>query len=373
MEKKHKKPISIPALVSFALVASALLIEGNIVVYCATISLFGVQDFRNKCIVGLMFFLLSGGFIAMLFIEKYSASIVTRILYLVTAVWTGTFAYLFIAAVVYDITNVFVYNARPIGLSLFFVALMTGLYGVVHAQHIVVRKIQVPISGLPEVWKHRSMVWMSDLHLGSVRGPRFAQKATNLSNSLSPDIVVIGGDLYDGTHAPDPFVIAQPLQKLVSRSGTFYIAGNHEEFEDPHSFLEAVHKLGIRILNDEKIDIDGMQIIGLDYSNSSKKENFKNNLEKINLDSTKPSILLKHEPKDLDIAEQAGISFQISGHTHNGQQWPFNYLANMAYKGYGYGFKKYGSMQVYVSSGIGGWGPPVRVGSDCEIVYITFI
>ena len=95
-----------------------------------------------------------------------------------------------------------------------------------------------------------------------------------------------------------------------------------------------------------------------------------NNL-KINKD--KASILLKHEPKNLKVAEDAGISFQISGHTHKGQQWPFNYLTNLMYKGYGYGLKKHGSMIVYVSSGTGGWGPPLRVGSDYEIVEITFI
>ena len=88
-----------------------------------------------------------------------------------------------------------------------------------------------------------------------------------------------------------------------------------------------------------------------------------------------PSILLKHEPRDLDVAQQAGISLQISGHTHKGQQWPFNHLAQRVYKGYAYGLKQYekSAMQVLVSSGVGGWGPPVRVGSDCEIVHITFM
>lgn len=373
MIKKTKKHISVPALVSFALVSSALLIEANIVVYCACVSLFAITDIHQKIFLGLWFFALSGGFIAMLFVEKYSANITTRVLYLITAVWTGTFAYLLMAAVVYDIVNAFVDNSRPIGFILFFGAFLTGVYGVFRAQKIAVTKIQVSLTNLPAVWKGRTLVWMSDLHLGSIRGKRFSKKVTELSNSLTPDIVVIGGDLYDGTQAPDLFTIAQPLEKLVSRYGTLYIAGNHEEFGDSSPFMNAVKKLGVRILDDEKIEIDGVQIIGLDYSNSAKKENFEHMLSSMHIDTNIPSILLKHEPKDLEIAAQAGISFQISGHTHNGQQWPFNHLANLAYKGYGYGLKKHGTMQVYVSSGIGGWGPPLRVGSTCEIVQITFV
>ena len=260
-------------------------------------------------------------------------------------------------------------------MSMFAVAFAIGIYGIIHAKKIYIKKIQVSIPNLPQAWKGRTVVWMSDLHLGSIYRTRFAKKVTRISNSLLPDAVFIGGDLFDGTHAPDPYKLAEPLLGLTSRIGVFYITGNHEEFGSPKSFIDVVQKLGITILNDEKKDIDGMQIIGVDYSNSAKREDFKRVLEKMNISRAMPSILLKHEPRDLDIARQAGISLQISGHTHKGQQWPFGYLAQRVYKGYAYGLKQYekSAMQVLVSSGVGGWGPPVRVGSDCEIVHITFV
>ena len=99
---------------------------------------------------------------------------------------------------------------------------------------------------------------------------------------------------------------------------------------------------------------------------------FKNVLGGLSFDPRRPSVLLKHEPKDIHIAEEAGISFQISGHTHKAQIWPFNYVTSIIYKRFAYGLQKFKKMQVYTSSGIGTWGPPMRLGSDSEIVIFSF-
>ncbi len=367
------KPHSLKALVTFISVAFVLLIEANIVVYMAVVSLLSITNHTTRATGAIMLAFLSGGFLGMLVIERFSKSYLTRFLYRLTAIWTGSFAYLLIAGILYDISAVFVSDARPFGFVFFGIAILVSIYGYMNGRRIVTKKISVTLSNLPEAWRGRTAVWMSDLHLGSVRGAPFSKKVTALSNSLSPDIVFIGGDLYDGTHAPDPYAIARPLSELIAPRGVYFISGNHEEFGDPTPFVQAVEKLGITILNDKLITLDGLQILGVDYQHATKKEAFKVLLEKLAHTTTLPSILLKHEPKDLEVAEQAGISFQISGHTHRGQQWPFNYLADIAYKGFGYGLKPLGNLQVYVSSGIGGWGPPLRVGSNCEIVEITFL
>ena len=95
-------------------------------------------------------------------------------------------------------------------------------------------------------------------------------------------------------------------------------------------------------------------------------------MENLNIDKNQPSILLKHQPLQLDIAEQAGISMQISGHTHKAQVFPLNISTHFIFKGYDYGLKFLHKMLVYTSSGVGTWGPPLRVGSDSEIVVFTF-
>jgi predicted MPP superfamily phosphohydrolase len=128
----------------------------------------------------------------------------------------------------------------------------------------------------------------------------------------------------------------------------------------------------MRVLQDEMVEIDGLQLIGVDYHNASNATRFKDLLSKLAINPIKASILLKHEPKDLNIAQAAGISFQISGHTHDAQMWPLNYIGQFVHSGFAYGFKRFKDMQVYTSSGTGTWGPPMRVGTDSEIVFLTF-
>jgi predicted MPP superfamily phosphohydrolase len=208
--------------------------------------------------------------------------------------------------------------------------------------------------------------------LGQFYGPSYAQKIVNRVNALPHDIIFIGGDLYDGTGAPDIAELAAPLGGFTGHLGIYFITGNHEEFGQSDAFIAAVRSARIRPLIDEMVEIDGLQLVGVDYKNSADKESFKAILSRLALDPAKPSILLKHEPKDIDVAREAGVSFQISGHTHKAQMWPLGYIADLIYKGYAYGLKQSGNMHVLTSSGVGTWGPPMRVGTDCEIVHITF-
>jgi hypothetical protein len=372
MYQKIKPKVLFLAAIGFFIAVAVLLIQIDYIVYLAftnVFHLFGYQSF----LVAILLAVFSGCFMFMLLIERYYANMVIRFLYISTAIWMGIFVYFFISSLAYIAGNLFVYIPNSIGILLFLIAVGVSIYGLIHAKKIVVKSIKVSLPGIEEAWKGKKIVCMSDVHLGPIRGAKFAEKITRISNSLSPDVVFIVGDLFDGAHRPDPLKIAKPFENLSSKSGVFFVTGNHEEFRDPSIFLEAVKKLGINVLSDSMILIDGLQIVGVDYLNSSNKKKFKNVLENIKIDKNKPSILLKHEPKNLDVAEDAGISFQVSGHTHDGQQWPFNYITSLMYKGFGYGLKKHGSMLVYVSSGVGGWGPPLRVGSDYEIVCIELV
>ena len=198
------------------------------------------------------------------------------------------------------------------------------------------------------------------------------EKIVNKINTLEPDIVFIGGDLFDGISLPPIVNFANPLGDINAPLGTFFVSGNHEHYGNINEFTKKIESLGIRILNNEIHIIDDLQIIGTGYSHFGKKEAFKKTLNNLNIDKNKVSILLKHEPNDLKIAEDAGITFQISGHVHKGQQWPLNYYAKLFYGKFTYGHKEHGKMQVYVSSGVGTWGPSVRVGSKSEIVEFTF-
>ena len=369
---KNKPKFALSAIGAFVLVVTAIMTEANLIVLKSLISIFNLNPL-GQIILNTTLITLSAGFLVVLIVERFSTNFLVKIFYSITSTWTGVFLYILMASVLYDISFLFLSEPRTLGLVLVIAAATLGIYGVINGDKILIKKIEVKIPNLPENWRGRTALWMSDLHLGVTRKESFTRKVTAMANSLTPDVVFIGGDLYDGTRAIDAKSVIAPLADLKSKYGTFFITGNHEEFESPEIFLKAIKEIGITVINDEKVELDGIQIVGVDYKNNVNKEDFKNNLLKINIDKNKPSILLKHEPAELPTAEEAGIGMQISGHTHNGQQWPFNLLAKKIYKGYAYGLKTHGSMQVYTSSGTACWGPTLRVGSNREIVLIKFI
>jgi len=322
------------------------------------------------------------GFLTLLFIFSMIVAsgvnnFFSRALYIFSATWIG-FMYYFVLTsafcwIVYRTAKIF--NATPnqkiIGGVLFALALVIGLYGIFAASNVRVVRINIKLPNLPPSWQGKTAVWISDTHLGEVWSQTTAQRLAQKIKDLEPDIVFIGGDLYDGVKA-DYRQLAEPFGNIPASKGVYFITGNHEEFSDDKKYLDAIAASHIKILNNELTDIDGLQIIGVSWNNSSGAENFKTAIQQIKIDKTKPSILLKHAPLNLDIAQQAGISLQISGHTHFGQIFPNNLITYLVYKGYDYGLKLYGNMFVYTSSGAGTWGPPLRVGAPLEIVIFKF-
>lgn len=356
----------------FLLVVIVFLYLDNLVIYEAVALAFSLTKSVQLISLGAGLGLLSASFIAATIIGNFYYNRFTRIYYLVSSVWIGLFAYLFIASVIYIIGAAISPSLISIGFVLFLVAILIGVYGIFHARKIIITKISVTLPNLPSSWKNRKAVWISDLHLGQINGVSFAQKIVKRISALSPDIIFIGGDLYDGTRAPDLSEFTAPFKELSAPLGVYFITGNHEEYGNEKLFIRAVESVGIRVLQDEMVEIDGLQLIGVDYKNASDTSKFKNILSKLTIHREKASVLLKHEPRDLDIADADSISLQISGHTHNAQMWPLNYIAELTYKNYAYGLKRFKNMQIYTSSGTGTWGPPMRVGTNSEIVLFTF-
>lgn len=358
----------------FVFIVSVFLYVANLVVYEALASIFNVTRTGDLLLLGGALFVLSASFIVSTVVGMKYYNAFTRWYYLVSAVWIGLFTYLFFAAVLYGLLLMFSFlPAIALGKLLVCGAVLVSVYGVLHARKIKVTNIKVGLQNLPQAWKGRSAVWISDVHLGQLYGPSYAKRIVEKVNALPHDIIFIGGDLYDGTGASDIKELVAPLGNFSGKFGTYFITGNHEEIGESTAFVEAVRSAGIRPLLDEIVEVEGVQIVGIDYRNSMRKKDFQNIISRLPIEANKPTILLKHEPKDIDVARDAGISLQLSGHTHGAQMWPLGYLAHFIYKGFSYGLKRSGDMQVYTSSGVRTWGPPMRVGTDCEIVHITFI
>ncbi len=300
-----------------------------------------------------------------------------RAFYKSAAVWMGLLSFLFLAA----ISSWIIFGvARLAGLDvnfhrvvelLFGAAALAGLYGVFNASWTRITRITVRLANLPETWRGRRAALISDLHLGHVRNGSFLRRMVAKILKESPDAIFIAGDLYDGT-AIDAGRAAQPLSKLRAAHGVYFVAGNHEQFRDDSKYLNAIAAAGVRVLGGEKVEVDGLQIAGVPYRNAWQPRSLESALRSMGLDRDRASILLMHAPDHPEIAEAAGVSLQLSGHTHLGQFVPWSWMARRIYRQFVYGLSRIGKMQVFTSSGAGTWGPPLRLGSNPEIVVLEF-
>jgi predicted MPP superfamily phosphohydrolase len=250
-------------------------------------------------------------------------------------------------------------------------AVLTSIYGILNARWVRVRRVAIRLANLPPSWRGRTALLASDLHLGNINGVRFARRIADMVSRLNPDIIFLPGDVFDGTHA-NPDVIAAPLFELSPPLGIYFVPGNHELFGGSSHYTEALRRAGFHVLENERAVVDGLQIVGVPYGHSNDPIRLRNFLQNLHLNSGAASILLNHVPHRLPIAEQAGVSLQLSGHTHGGQVFPFSWITRRAFGKFTYGLQHFGGMQVYTSSGAGSWGPPMRVGTHSEIVLLTF-
>jgi predicted MPP superfamily phosphohydrolase len=250
-------------------------------------------------------------------------------------------------------------------------AALAGIYGLVNAHWPRVRRVAVKLPNLPAEWRGRVAAVVSDVHLGHVNGAGFTRRIVNKLQRLRPDVVFLPGDLFDGTKV-DLEMVAAPWKELSPRFGMYFVTGNHEEFSDRTKYFQAVSRSGIRVLNNEKITLDGLQVVGVHDSDAADAERFRSVLESAGVEREQASILLSHVPRALGIAEKAGISLQVSGHTHGGQIFPFTWFTRRIFRDYTYGLNRFGKLQIYTTYGAGTWGPPMRVGTRPEIVMLEF-
>jgi uncharacterized protein len=320
---------------------------------------------------------LSVSFVAASLLAFRYTNAALRAFYRAAAVWMGLVSFLFLAAV----SSWIIFGvARLLGLNmnfhwtvelLFGAAAMAGFYGVFNASWTRITRTRVRLANLPAAWRGRRAALISDVHLGHVRNGSFLRRLVAKTLREEPDAIFVAGDLYDGT-AIDAQRAAEPLNELVAPQGVYFVAGNHEQFGDDSKYLNAIAAAGVRVLSNEKVEVDGLQIIGVPYRNATQNGQLASVLHEIGLDRDRASILLTHAPDHPEIAEAAGVSLQLSGHTHLGQFLPWSWMARRIYRQFVYGLSRIGRMQIFTSSGAGTWGPPLRLGSNPEIVMLEF-
>lgn len=363
-------------IIGFVLVLQCVLFLAHIFLY-ETWTFASSETESSKLWLQVLLGFLSVTFVpASLLAFRYTNRFV-RVFYRIAAIWAGFLSFFSIAAacswIVFAVARLAHLNLsfHHTAEALFAVAAIAAIFGLFNASWTRITRITVRLADLPEAWRGRKAALISDLHLGHVRNGGFLRQIISKVSREKPHAIFIAGDFYDGT-AIDAARAAEPLRELNAPHGVYFVAGNHEQFRNDSIYLNAIAAAGVRVLNNEKVEVDGLQIAGVPYRNAWQRKSLAAVLQALRLDRRRASILLTHAPDHPEIAEAAGVSLQLSGHTHLGQFVPWSWIARRIYRQFVYGLSRIGRMQVFTSSGAGTWGPPLRLGSISEIVLLQF-
>jgi predicted MPP superfamily phosphohydrolase len=380
----------------FLAVILALTIGAHMLFYKTVIRVFAITGPALKTSLLIVLFLLALSFMASFFLLQWHENPLTIGFYRFSATWIGLFlnllaavlaSWIIIAAV--RITGMYA-PSRLIAAVCIVSAVLYSAYGVWNAFHPRIKKLEVQIENLPPQWKNKTILHMSDVHLGHFYGTEFLNNLVRKANALNPEAIFITGDLFDGMAAAISH-FAAGLDQLRAKKGVFFVTGNHETYVGLNRALNILKKTNIQILHNEIIEVDGLQIMGISYPGIRGAHEIRG-LEKLakNSSNNGPRILLFHTPTNIRpkggdgldhhfatywvpdtsfaLNKEMGADLQLSGHSHAGQIFPFGYLTKLIYKGYDYGLHRLGRFAIYTTSGVGTWGPPMRTGNSPEIV-----
>ena len=256
--------------------------------------------------------------------------------------------------------------------------LMTGL-GLINARRTArVVEVDIPIANLPTALHGFTIAQISDIHVGSTIKGDYVQSIVDAVNRLQADLVAVTGDLVDGSVAQLRPHVA-PLRELTSRHGTYFVTGNHEYYSGVTSWVAELRQLGIKVLLNEHVVIEHNEgelvVAGVtDHSGHHFDESHRS--DPAASIATAPAgavrILLAHQPRSAAAASKAGFHLQLSGHTHGGQFWPWNFFVRLQ-QPFTAGLHRLHNLWVYTSRGTGYWGPPKRFGAPSEISLLRLV
>jgi predicted MPP superfamily phosphohydrolase len=242
---------------------------------------------------------------------------------------------------------------------------------------VEIREQEVKLARLPKALDGFRLVQLSDVHIGPTIGRAFIEQVVERVNSIDADLVAITGDLVDSSveRLRDAVV---PLANIKSKHGVFFVTGNHEYYVDTDEWMAELKRLGIRVLRNERVSIGSgehsFDLAGVDdWSAGRIRPDHGHNLEGAvaGRDPAREHVLLEHQPRAITDADKHGVGLMLSGHTHDGQIWPFKYLVALT-QPYMQGLNRHSAAtQIYVSRGTGYWGPPMRLRAPAEVTKLV--
>jgi uncharacterized protein len=343
---------------------------------------------RLMYIVGFIFF--ASAFILGRTLENYWLCTFSKAFVWIGSFWLAAMLYFFLAVVFLDLVRLLnhfipfypssiIENYDRIKLFTFLttviVVVCVLIAGHINTLYPRIKELDFHIHKKGIGIKTLNIVAASDIHLGTIIGKSRFDKIVSMINGLNPDIVLLPGDIVDEDLKP---VInenlGESLRSIKTKYGVFAVTGNHEYIGGAENAVKYLSENGVRFLRDEAIVINHTAyLVGReDRSASQFGGKRRKPLAEImtGVDLEYPVIMMDHQPFGLKDARNAGIDLQLSGHTHDGQIWPLNYITDAVYEK-SWGYLEFDSTHIYISNGVGTWGPPVRVGNRPEIIHIT--
>ncbi len=297
-----------------------------------------------------------------LILLRFSSNIFNRALYAISAAWLGMSVYILILFAIYLIMGYFVkIPAQTAGILIVTVAFIVTVYAVFNVTKLKIEELNIPL----DIENSIRAVQISDVHIGPIRKEGFVKRMVDKIIDLDPDIVFITGDLFDGSSKLNDNII-----KYFNRIKVpiLFIMGNHDFYQGFEEVVKYLNSANINILNNQVFQFKDLQIIGVPFSFG--RGYLEKTLNRIDYDKERTNLLLYHLPSEFKAAKNAGIDLQLSGHTHAGQFFPFNYFVRLPFP-YIKGLYENQGAYLYVSQGTGTLGPPMRLGSRCEITLIN--
>jgi uncharacterized protein len=332
----------------------------------------------------IIFCFLSGSYILGEIIQQKRSSIYTDILITFGWLWFVGIVHFFFISVLYDslkITNFLLdwfsgSQMESIAYHTTWITvigtILTIVFGYINARTPTVRYHELEIKKRNYFASKLRMVIATDIHIGATNGVSHIKRIVKKINTLSPDVILLPGDIVDGEL--EPVIrrdIGSYLRKLEAPHGVWWITGNHEYIGGVDAATKYLTEHSIQLLEDTFVEVAGIVIVGRKDIASARFGDKRKGLEVVmgGIDHTKPIILMDHQPRDLAAAEKNGVDIQFSGHTHNGQLWPIQFIVRRLFE-LAAGYKKKWNTHIFVSSGVGTWGPPVRTSSRPEILCV---
>lgn len=369
------KKVMLFAVVFISILASYVL--AHALMYFSWVRFFGITNATTKHVLLWSLVFLGASYLISAFLAHVADNVFSRGFYLFAGFWMGLivnlvlfFALAWLFVWVGSLMH-FASHEKLLAILAILASLVYSVYGVWNAFTPRVTSINVAIDDLPKQWVGKKIVQISDVHLGHVYREDHIARVVEKINAMNPEVVVITGDLFDGTDGNMDSFLA-PLNKI--NAPVFFVTGNHETYLGLDKSYAAIAKTKLIPLRDSLRMVSGLQFIGIDYPLRGKDRDIAKIIPAMKgYDQFAPSVLLIHEPLQIESAKKVGISLQLSGHTHVGQLFPFGFITSLVFGGYDYGFKRDGSFAIFTSSGLGGWGPPMRTEKKSEIVEIILL